>query len=159
MIDDARDRADRRRWRTSIGSRQGKRAPISLAASTEERIGFRHFPGALADDRARAYLSDSQFDEWKLPLSKTELNAHVEPELARSPAPSLLRSPARSLAPSEVWRRASSAGGPRTLRVALSRSWIKFGGRERERESTPPVPAGEFIRLELIGRVCTSGVT
>jgi len=59
MIDDARDRRDEMK---SIGP-GNVCAPISFAGPTEKRIR-RHFPGVLANDRT--YLSDSQFDEWKL---------------------------------------------------------------------------------------------
>lgn len=68
MIDDARDRSDE------------VRSASWFAGPTEKRIR-RHFPGVLTNDHT--YLSDSQFDEWKLrSLSKPELNAHVE----RSPS-------------------------------------------------------------------------
>lgn len=72
MIDGARDPPDEVKPETW--------ARISFAGPTEKRIR-RHFLGVLTNDHT--YLSDSQFDEWKLcSLSKPELNAHVE----RSPS-------------------------------------------------------------------------
>lgn len=59
MIDDVRDRPDEKMNLIDPGTC----APISFTGPTEKRIR-RHFPGVLANDRT--YLSDSQFDEWKL---------------------------------------------------------------------------------------------